>query len=272
MGAFLHLVDPEDKLFMGTMEGVRNLVNKWRSAYHNAATAHRDLANYISKVAGNIRRKDKGVNLGANLVELIYYILGFEPFLTWLNDPVRSLHIGMVTQVFDAFSNIPSSNNTKRLLGSVYTSSWREGVSKTWIDAFYFSLISMLTELGMTEEEDEEISYPPGMIPIMTIHQSKGLEFPFVFVHGLSSWDPSTDDISFERLLRSESGVQVPHLSDSDIKDMASNDVARMFFVAYSRAQNALIILAQKQDRESPGIGCGGSGWSVFRNLIRIRG
>lgn len=272
MGAILHLIDRDGDHFFGNMEGVRTLIDKWRNTYINHATTHPEIARYVNSVADNIRRKDKGVNIGANLLELVFFILGFEPFISWLEDPVRSLHLGLVTQVFDSFSNVPSSRNSQRMLGSIYTSGWREGVSKNWIDSFYFSLVSMLAELGLTEEEDEDISYPSGMVPIMTIHQSKGLEFPFVFVHGLSSWDSSKDDIIFEMLLREESGVSIQKLSDDDIEKMAKLDVARMFYVAYSRAQYAVIALAQKEDQENAGIGCGGRNWSVFRNFERIRG
>ena len=122
----------------------------------------------------------------------------------------------------------------------------------------------------MSEEEDEEISYPLGMVPIMTIHQSKGLEFPFVFVHGLSSWKPNENDIVFERTLRSTSSKSISKPSSNEISEMAKQDVARMFYVAYSRAQYALTLLIKKYDRTTPGIGCGGINWSVFRNMERI--
>ena len=32
------------------------------------------------------------------------------------------------------------------------------------------------------DEEDEDVIVPLGMVPVMTMHQSKGLEFPIVFV------------------------------------------------------------------------------------------
>lgn len=272
LGAFLHIIDHGDDKFLGTMEGVTENIQHWREAYAKVSQHFPDLARYVDTVSENIDRKDRGVNIGANMLQLAYYILGFEPFLTWQNDPVKSIHIGLVTQVFDAFSNVPSSFDLNRILGSIYTTGSRErgGVSFRWLNSFYFSFISLLTDAGMSEEEDEEISYPPGMVPIMTIHQSKGLEFPFVFVHGLSSWKPSTNDIVFERTLRSASSKSISKLSSNEISEMAEQDVARMFYVAYSRAQYALTLLIQKYDRTTPGIGCGGTNWSVFRNMDRI--
>ena len=272
LGAFLHVVDPDNNLFIGSMEGVKLRIDRWRESYQRASSKYVELSKYVDTVAENIRKKDGGVNIGANMLQLLYYLTGFEPFSKWLEDPIRSLHIGLVTQIFDAFSNVPSSQDTNRMLGSIYTTGWKGqgGVSHKWANSFYFSLVSMLAQDGLTEAEDEEISYPRGMVPIMTIHQSKGLEFPFVFVHGLSSWDPKIRDILFERLLREAGGMNVAPLTASEMSGMARQDVVRMFFVAYSRAQNALVLLAQKSDRTTPGIGCGGTNWSVFRNLDRV--
>lgn len=272
LGAFLHIIDHDGDKFLGTMEGVTENIRRWRETYSRNSEHYGDLAKYVNTVSENIDRKDAGVNIGANMLQLAYYLLGFEPFPTWLKDPVKAIHIGLVTQVFDAFSNVPSSYDLNRILGSIYTTGReaRGGVSFRWMNSFYFSLISLLTDAGMSEQEDEEISYPMGMVPIMTIHQSKGLEFPFVFVHGISSWKPSTNDIIFERTLRSAGNRKVTELSIDEMNEMAKQDVARMFYVAYSRAQYALTILVQKYDRTNPGIGCGGVGWSVFRHMDRV--
>lgn len=271
LGAFLLMVDRDNDRFIGTMEGVRGRIERWRESYLRIASKYSELSTYVDTVAANIEKKDGGVNIGANMLQLLYYITGFEPFITWLEDPIKSIHIGLVTQVFDAFSNVPSSQNPERMLGSIYTTGWKDkgGVSHNWANSFYFSLVSMLTQAGLTETEDEDISYPRGRVPIMTIHQSKGLEFPFVFVHGLSSWEHSPQDIMFERFLRKEGGVIVPNSTKAELNGMARQDAVRLYFVAYSRAQNALNLLAQKSDRETPGTGCGGKDWSIFRDLER---
>ena len=49
----------------------------------------------------------------------------------------------------------------------------------------YYSLVALLVSEGLNDPEDEEIICPPGQFPIMTVHQAKGLEFPFVFVSNL---------------------------------------------------------------------------------------
>ena len=270
LGAFLNIVDSIGGHFSGKLEGISNFVTKWRDRYAKVAKTYPEIASYVKIVSDNISRKDGGVDIGANMLELIYYLTGFEPFISWLNDPLKALHIGLVTQVFDSFSNVPSVNNPDVMLGTIHKSGTDKGVSYRWKNSFYFSLVAMLTQIGMSEDEDEAISYPPGRVPIMTIHQSKGLEFPFVYVHGLSSWKPKRGDITFEKVLKGEFEEGQSTLPNKEIDQMAKQDVVRMFYVAYSRAQYALTLLIQKYDRTTPGIGCGGGDWSIYHNLKRV--
>ena len=44
----------------------------------------------------------------------------------------------------------------------------------------YFSYLFALYRLGESEHEDADDPFPKGRIPFLTIHQSKGLEFPVV--------------------------------------------------------------------------------------------
>ena len=272
LGAFVEILDPPTNMHHGQhMKGIKPLVEGWRNQFYQTSGSFPQLRQYVESLASNIQRKGKSTNIGANAVELLYYIMGFEPFITWLNDPIKSIHLALITQVFDAFSNVPTSRNPDLMMGSIYTtSSDHPGVSYTWRGSFYLSLVALITELGLNEEDDPLENFPEGMIPIMTIHQSKGLEFPFVFVYGLSTWKPDKGNVLLEDILRLYSDPGHLPLKDGEIEAMATLDVARMFFVAYSRAQYALILLANKKDLKSPGIGCGGNGWNMFYKLPKL--
>lgn len=101
---------------------------------------------------------------------------------------------------------------------------------------FYFSYLFALFRRGESEYEDAEDPFPKGRIPFLTIHQSKGLEFPVV-VLGNPHRKPHPPNFE-ERAVRPFS-----HSSASEpLERQTEFDTARMFYVALSRAQNLLVI------------------------------
>jgi DNA helicase-2/ATP-dependent DNA helicase PcrA len=78
----------------------------------------------------------------------------------------------------------------------------------------------------------------------MTIHQAKGLEFPVVFVYGLKNKKQVDSSIKLEeKLYKFRKNKPITKLS-SDEK--SEQDTIRRYYVAYSRAQYALIHLVPK--------------------------
>lgn len=99
---------------------------------------------------------------------------------------------------------------------------------------FFGSFLSILWKLGESEYEDPEDPFPRGRVPFLTIHQSKGLEFPVVFV-------PNTVRRARPRICEE---LIEPFLgTDREPKDRRADfDEARRFYVAFSRAENLLVI------------------------------
>ena len=86
----------------------------------------------------------------------------------------------------------------------------------------------------------EDIDYPilPGYIQIMTYHQAKGLEFPFVILLSLTLKPRVESEHRLEDLLspyRSRNHIAL----DSNVR--AANDLIRLFYVGQSRAKYGLI-------------------------------
>jgi len=75
-----------------------------------------------------------------------------------------------------------------------------------------------------TEDDDEEMQ--KGKLAVMTIHSSKGLEFPYVYVAG------------------AEQGM-IPHIK-SVVSDIGMSEERRLFYVAVTRAQKMLTITYPK--------------------------
>lgn len=272
LGGFLEIIDP-DKAAQNALklEKIRDLADNWRKAFKNISTCNPDLQSYVRNYAEKIMIKGANSSVGFNLLEVFYHILNYPPLSDWIDDPNKAAHLGVITKVLDAYSNVPSSGNPNTMLGFLYTSSIpKKGISFNWRKSFYYSLMGLLASEGVNEAEDEIESFPSGSVPIMTIHQSKGLQFPFVFIYGLSN--KNKDNLSVilgEKFSRFSNRTQI--LAGTTATDKSLEDKIRLYYVAYSRSQYALILLSLSKEYSKPGIGFGGSSkWTVFRYAKEI--
>ena len=96
---------------------------------------------------------------------------------------------------------------------------------------------------GVGEYEDESEYAPSGCVSFMTIHQSKGLEFPVVVVGSLGKSPRRKSD---PLLYSAESRFfnREPYEPIADIKYF---DFWRLYYVAFSRAQNLLVLATKKE-------------------------
>lgn len=93
------------------------------------------------------------------------------------------------------------------------------------------------------EIEDEETSFPLGRIPFLTIHQSKGLEFPVVVLGNLGQ--PKRKPDKSEELIR----TLVDKSASEPLERIGGFDSMRKYYVALSRAQELLIVCNIKRAR-----------------------
>ena len=95
---------------------------------------------------------------------------------------------------------------------------------------------------GALEEYEDEIEYAPsGCVSFMTIHQSKGLEFPIVIVGSLNAY-PIRQHTHLDEKLESFIGRE----PFEPIERIKTFDFWRLFYTAFSRAQNMLVLTCQE--------------------------
>ena len=82
---------------------------------------------------------------------------------------------------------------------------------------------------------------PPGHVLLTTIHQSKGREWPVVCVGGLHAADLRVDGLEVEL------GPYLTRTIAEPADRTARFDLARQYFVAFSRARRLLVITAQRE-------------------------
>jgi DNA helicase II / ATP-dependent DNA helicase PcrA len=138
-------------------------------------------------------------------------------------------------------------------------------ISEYWSRRFYGVLVRMLYQgIRADSREEEFVVADQAALPVMTIHQSKGLEFPGVAV--IVDKQHQTQDAvhQLERAVlpyrRDLLDVDDPlTLLGGDDETRALQDKIRLFYVAYSRARELLFLLTPDSLwNSSPAVGLGG--------------
>lgn len=102
-----------------------------------------------------------------------------------------------------------------------------------------------LKDGGIGEYEDEVEYVPKGCVSFLTIHQSKGLEFPVVVCGSLEAV-PRKQHTALDEILESSGYLSKPRFEPLDrIKHF---DFRRLYYTAFSRAQNLLVLAAQRRE------------------------
>ncbi|OYD08873.1 UvrD-helicase domain-containing protein [Paludifilum halophilum] len=140
-------------------------------------------------------------------------------------------------------------------------------ISRTWQGAASFSLDAALRSIDrLLQEEMDETEAPvegdeEDSVQLMTVHQSKGLEFPVVFVPDLSR-QPVEDisDLSIDcqsglvTCLAGRDGEKWETYRWREVKErekrLAREESARLFYVAVTRAEDRLILSGRPQEHK----------------------
>jgi DNA helicase-2/ATP-dependent DNA helicase PcrA len=179
------------------------------------------------------------------LIDLCYHLLTWIPSLQ--DDPERQIHLEVVARAITETSMLSSNSYRSRI---VFSDIQHKQRSVTQAIRNIFSAIA----LGDIEiNEDILETFPRTAINFLTIHQSKGLEFPIVIVdvgahfrtnHRLQRVFRFPDVIS-ETYLVEDNTIPFGGLSTASFagwRDRAFDDLIRLYYVAYSRAQSLLVL------------------------------
>ena len=106
---------------------------------------------------------------------------------------------------------------------------------------------------GVKIDESLLETLPNNRVNVLSIHQSKGLEFPLVIVDVGSKFktnDIKTQKLRFPKSLKDKITIEdsirkhsVLGESDRSEKDRSFDDLTRLYFVAFSRAESVLLLV-----------------------------
>lgn len=234
---FQSKTDPQGKP-LAWVETVQQWLDTLNKVRNNTSLATNQLNDYLNRSntdLPNICAKYAGSFLNLNLLEIIYRILSREPFSIWKQNPEINLRLSKVTRLFEGYNSFNLDILRANTAGT--------DVDDSFLNQFYTMFASYLIEAGIDDDEDEEVIVPQGSLPIMTIHQSKGLEFPFVFVVTKLGQEGKVGAAQMlEQTLAPFRQVLYPRVTRQP-EDLAIEDDIRLIYVAYSRAQYGLILV-----------------------------
>lgn len=189
------------------------------------------------------KRREEHASLCGNtdyaFTGLAYQMFAYEPFKSILEN---DMHAGVIDQR-------PARNISVMMgiLGQYETlhtiSKFKPESIEKHVDYLFSRFLYHLKEDGIAEYEDESEYAPSGCVSFMTMHQAKGLEFPVTVVGSLRSAPSPNAPKSFSCIER-KYYKRAPFEPDADI---AFFDFWRRYYTAFSRAQNLLVLAADKE-------------------------
>ncbi len=189
-----------------------------------------------------------------NLFKEVSFEMSISEFLLFMYDSTEILGI------VKAFKN--GSNMTINLMYLIEKAVDFEKTSYSTV----FNFVKYIEKVKTAESKDNVKSFGDiNSVKIMTIHESKGLEFPIVFVSNLDKWFNFTDtrsniittyDIPFtSKVLDTKTRIRSNTLLRSVMADMLKSEIIaeelRVFYVALTRAKEKLILTSYVSDLES---------------------
>ncbi len=217
--------------------------DKMRRYYIGCLGASRDLLKANAGLNDYLRRTEQRIcdlqeESDFGLLDIFYHLIAFEPFCSYMQVDLKA---NVVSQ--RAARNLLELS---RMLSHYSSLHQRYHLSKddTVAMEFFNIYLKYLCEDGIGEYEDESKYAPKGCVSFMTIHQSKGLEFPVVVTGSLVNVPKRAPD-PLLYLAESRYFHRSPFEPLADIKFF---DFWRLYYTAFSRAQNLLVLAAKKRD------------------------
>ena len=240
-------------LFPNYVEGIANdeyafLQEKHKEYFSNCIEYAREVLGAPENVAlrGFI---DKYAKIHAHLQDntnyaytsLLYQLFAYEPFGSILN---IDMHAGVV--------DVRPARNLSLLsqvIGKYEYLHRIEVLSPKKIDEdtekFFNLYLKLLYDGGINEYEDDSEYAPSGCVSFLTIHQSKGMEFPIVFVDSLAN-NPRTKNDDILNYIEEQYFKRAAYEPHDQTKYF---DFWRLFYTAFSRAQDLLILTCNETSR-----------------------
>ena len=190
------------------------------------------LALMLQKQSKEIANLKQGETLDLRPADLLYRLLAFEPFATFVKDENKARNLAIMSLLLNTFQNYYHY--------TVVTFKNREYLRFHLFNSF----IRLLHEGGINEYEDKDQPFPKGHVQVMTIHQSKGLEFSVVVVGSLDK------QLSTSKTVDRDLSPYYHRLPFEPENRITQFDRMRLHYVAFSRPEKLLVLTAHAKPKD----------------------
>ncbi len=221
--------------------GVQAYIKQTLSLLDTIRKTCHPLAICLSELESEFAQLAEGQILHKQLADYFYQILAYEPFITFTSkqEQENKMHnLVIYSQLLQTFQNFYH-----------YDTIHYENREKLVKD-FFGRFMRLLFDDGVNQYENPKDPFPQGYIPVMTVHQAKGLEFPVVVVGSLERDLPELERID-KKLRpfyhRSKYALEQSVHSEPD-QSIPLFDYLRQYYVAFSRAMNILVLTGNRHN------------------------
>lgn len=181
-------------------------------------------------------------NADYSFTSLFYQMLQFPLFSRYFSeDALNGVDKGRAAHNLSSFSSLLAKFEHLHYISVLTVDSLEKNLTDLFNQYFRF-----LKDGGMGEFEDETEYAPSGCVSFLTIHQSKGLEYPVVVTCSLEA-APKKNHSELDEILQEKYYDKPPFEPFEQIKMF---DFWRLYYTAFSRAQNLLVLSGEiKQGR-----------------------
>lgn len=255
----------------------RRLFPDWRNQARVRQRSHPDLNRLITTWQSRSAPAEYRWPTSVPVLRLLYSIIHYLP--EFHDDPEGQSYLEVFTRQLTAMSGLSGFE------GRVVTNPAKPDLSEASVRDLLCDWLAPIADDTVELDEDMIGSFPRDRLSVLSIHQSKGLEFPLVIVDVGSDFKtnhrahafkrfPSEGGMShtLEDMIRPLSGLGKPKRSAID---RAFDDLERLYYVAFSRAQQVLMLVGLERVNPSsstiPNVAAGwdrqrtthGTGWPI---------
>ena len=190
------------------------------------------LAERLRNFIADLDALQPGEAIGFRLADYFYQFLAFDPFISFVKNENRARNLAIFSQLLNIFQNYYHYGILKK-----------KNLNPIKFH-FFNSFIKLLYEGGINEYEDPDQPFPKNHVQVMTIHQSKGLEFPVVIVGSLDK------EISSAKQVDRDLEHYYHRVRFEPENKITQFDWMRLHYVAFSRPEKVLALTAHDQPND----------------------
>jgi len=176
------------------------------------------------KVGMHSDKSEEKQILDNGIADYFYKLLAFRPFCNYMTDENKSKNLSLFLHLlllFQEYYHIDRVNQVNK---------------KDVSEKLFYDFFDFLSSNGINDNEEKNDPIPAGFVQIMTMHQSKGLEFPVVIVGSLNLEASANRQIDKDL----SSFYNKPFLEP--MNKIPTFDLIRQFYVSFTRAEKILVL------------------------------